>query len=193
MEFLANAYPGKGLNPRTLKSTVWNRTAATLTIGEIVMTDTLALDPDDGQVVGDLDGGGVVSSVTSNPGDDHFPLNNVITPTAQGIGTTNAGTAIDGGFWFAVVTGLGTAGTGADNTEIEVTWQGRVQAKMAATVATAQYGKALVAAASVRTLTLTTAAGNKILARLEQDTTTANTNAQVLFDGIAGFGSEFVS
>lgn len=192
MEFLANAYPGKGLNPRTLKSTVINRTAATLTIGEIVMTDTLALDPDDGQVAGDLDSGGVNSSVTSNPGSDNFPLNNVITPTTAGIGGLGT-TAIDAGYWFAVVTGLGSAGTGADNTEIEVTWQGRVQAKMAATVATAQYGKALVAANGVRTLTLTTASGNKILARLEADITTANALSPVLFDGITGFGTEAAS
>ena len=192
MQFLPNSYGGMGLIPLTLKGRVWNRTGATLTVGEVVMTDTLALDAEDGQVAGDLGTISGTSSVTSNPGADSFPLNNVITPTTAGIGGLGT-TAIDPGYWFGLVIGLGDVGTGADNTVIEVLWQGRGVAKMAATVATAQYGKCLVAANGVRTLTLTTAAGNKVIARLEQDTTTQDTNANVLFDGLNGFGTEAAS
>jgi len=192
MQFLPNSYGGMGLIPLTLKGRVWNRSGATLTVGEVVMTDTLALDPEDGQVAGDLGTISGVSSVTSNPGADAFPLNNVITPTTAGLGVLGGATA-DPGYWFGLVISLGDVGTGADNTVVEVLWQGRGVAKMAATVGTAQYGKPLVAANGVRTLTLTTAAGTKIIARLEQDTTTANTNANVLFDGLNGFGVQAAS
>jgi hypothetical protein len=188
MQFLPNTYGGMGLIPQALKSRVWNRTGATLTVGEVVMTDTLALDAEDGQVAGDLGTISGVSSVTTNPGADSFPLNNVITPTTAGIGGLGT-TAIDVGYWFGLVLDLGDVGTGVDNSVVTVLWQGRGKAKMAATVATAQYGKSLVAANSVRTLTLTTAAGVKIIARLEQDTTTQDVNADVLFDGINGFGN----
>lgn len=188
MQFLPNSYGGLGIIPQSLTGIVWNRTGATLAVGEVVMTDTLALDAETGQVAGDLGTISGVSSVTNNPGADSFPLNNVITPTTAGIGGLGT-TAIDTGYWFGVVINLGTVGTGADNTKIGVLWQGRTKAKMAATVATAQYGKSLVPANAVRTLTLTTAAGNKIIARLEQDTTTQDTLADVLFDGINGFGN----
>lgn len=192
MQFLPNSYGGLGLIPLTLKGRVWNRTGATLARGEVVMTDTLALDPETGQVVGDLGAISGVSSITTNPGADSFPLNNVITPTTAGIGGVGT-TAIDAGYWFGLVIGLGDVGTGADNTIIEVLWQGRGSAKMEANVATPQYGKSLVAADTKRTLTLTTIAGNKIIARLEQDTTTAAALANVLFDGITGFGTELAS
>lgn len=189
MQFDYSNMPGLGLRPSTLKSTVWNRTGGTVAIGEVVMSDEKGTQPEDSQVAGNTTNvsfvpfGGAFTGQSSR-GQDGFPSNNVITPTTAGLGTLGT-TACDPGYKFGVVTGLGTDGTGADNTKIEVTWQGPVLVKMAATLATPQFGVAIAGANGVRTATVTTAAGQRILGRLEQDTTTANTLALALWDGLS--------
>lgn len=186
MQFDTYAYPGQGPRPLTLKGLVWNRTGGTVAIGEVLMTDTKGTQAEDTQVAGSATNVSGTLPIT-NRGADGFPLNNVIVPATAGLGGLGT-TAIDPGYWFGVVTGLGTDGTGADNTRVEVTYQGVVLAKMAATLATPQWGVVVTAANAVKTLTVTTAAGQKLLGRLEQDTTTANALALVFFNGIDGIG-----
>lgn len=158
---------------------VWNRTGATLAVGELVMFDIKATDGD--------------SSVAAIPGANNSPYANVITPVTVGLGTLSGAGAPDPGYMFGVVCDLLDGGgqgqtPGADNKLIKVCLVGYVYAKMADTAASGARGDVLVAADAVRTLTTTTAAGKKILGRVDEDVTTANALARILFDGINGFG-----
>lgn len=176
MEFQTNNFAGKGVNPRTLKSTVFNRVGATAVIlGQVVMTDNLATQTE-------------VSKTQTNPGADDYWANNVITPTTAGVGVLSG----DPGYWFGVVTGLGTLGTGADNSEVEVTWQGYVSV-LITTGTTSEYGKKLYPANTATGVTTTAAAGRKAVGQVLIDTTVSATNAFALWDGIAGFGNEAAS
>lgn len=177
MEFQTNNYAGKGINPRTLKQTAWNRVGSTVILGQVVMTDTKATQTES-------------SKTQTNPGADDFPLNNVITPTTVGIGVLSG----DPGYWFGVVTGLGSLGTGADNTEIEVTWQGRVNVLITTGVGSGEYGKILYAHNTDTGVTTTaTGVGAKGLGRVELDVTTSAALSPAIWDGIAGFGNEAAS
>jgi len=167
MQFHANNYAGVGLLPVTIKSNVWNRTGGTVVLGDVVMTDTKATQSE-------------TSKTQTNPGADNFPLNNVITPDANGIGVVTA----DPGYWFGVVTSLGNVGTGADNTLIGVTWQGRVSVKITTGQASAEYGKALYVEAS-NGVTTTQVDIVRAVGRCEQDVTTTGAVAVALWDGIS--------
>ena len=180
MQFEYANMPGRGLRPRTVKSIVTNRVGATpVILGQVVMTDTKAVDADS-------------SKTETNVGAAGFPINNVVTPTTAGIGVLGTAAA-DPGYWFGVVTSLGTAGTGADNTEIEVTWQGYVSV-LITTGTTGEYGKVLFPANTATGVTTTGAAGVKGVGRVLQDTTTSATLALALWDGIGGaFGGNAAS
>jgi hypothetical protein len=120
------------------------------------------------------------SKTQTNPGADDFPLNNVITPDANGIGIVTA----DPGYWFGVVTSLGTLGTGADNTKVGVTWQGRVSVKITTGVGSAEYGKTLYVAAA-NGVTTTQVDAVRAVGRCEVDITTTGATSLALWDGIS--------
>lgn len=176
MQFDTYNMPGRGLRPLTLKSTVFNRVGATaVVLGQVVMTDAKGVNA-------------AVSKTQTNSGASDYWANNVVTPTTAGIGVAS----VDSGYWFGVVTGLGTAGTGANNTEIEVTWQGRVNVLITTGAGSAEFGKLLFPANAQTGVTTTPVALIKALGRCEVDVTnTAGvTTYPCLWSGIDGFGNE---
>lgn len=168
-------FPGVGFRPSTEKSSVWNRTGGTVALGQVVMTDNLATQSES-------------SKTQTNQGADDFPLNNVITPTTAGVGVLSG----DPGYFFGVVTDLGTTATGADNTKVGVTWQGYVNV-LITTGTTSEYGKKLYPANGATGVTTTAAAGRKAVGQVLIDTTTSAATAFALWDGIAGLGNEAAS
>lgn len=175
MQFDTYNMPNIGLRPLTIKSTVWNRKGSSVILGEVVMTDNLGTQSE------------VVKTVT-NPGSDSFNLNNVITPTTAGVGVLSG----DPGYWFGVVTGLGTLGTGADNTQVEVTWQGYVNV-LITTGTTGEYGKKLYPANGATGVTTTVGVARKSVGIVLTDTTTSSAVSPCLWNGIDGFGNEAAS
>lgn len=174
---------GIGYSPDNISGWVYNRTGATLAVGELVMIDHLAAD---GGFGGNASAAAYVAQTVGN---ELHPHAQVITPTTAGIGALNSGAP---GAYFGVVEDV-LAGAGADDTLIKVCWKGITSIKMASTVGAGEYGKVIVGANAVRTATATYTVGNKALGRLLQNTTTANTNALVIFNGIEGFGIEAAS
>jgi hypothetical protein len=168
-------FPGIGLRETSVRSSVWNRVGASVILGQVVMTDTKATQ-------------GESSKTQTNPGADDFPLNNVITPTTAGIGVLSG----DPGYWFGVVTDLGTVGTGADNTKVGVTWAGYVNV-LITTGTTSEYGKTLYPANAATGVTTTAVAAVKSVGRVLVDTTTSATVSLALWNGIFGMGSEAAS
>lgn len=179
---------GVGYHPDYVSGTVWNRTGATLAVGELVMLDMLAADA------------GFGSNATAAlyadtvPGGDGFPLAQILTPTTAGIGALNAGSP---GAIFCVVDDI-LSGAGADDTQVHVCFKGYVKVKMASTVgaqgtAPGEYGKVIVGANGVRTATATYTVGNKAVGRLLEENTTANALSLCLFNGVEGFGIEAAS
>lgn len=158
-----------------------------MALGDLLMTDQLGTQAECSQVAG-------ATTVTTNPGADSWPLNNFIVPATAGTGVLG-GAAADPGFNFGVVISLGTKGTGADNTQVELCMQGRCKATIFAQLTTPSWGKALYPnlVTTVKTLTATGVAGAKCIARLEQDAVAALALGDVLFDGIDGFGQQAAS
>lgn len=171
------SHAGIGVIPKAFTATVWNRTGATLTVGELVMVDEKGSDA-------------ATSKTQTNPGADDYPVNNVITPTTAGIGAASA----DTGHRIGVVISLGTAGTGADDTKVVVAYAGLWPVKAANTAASGEYGKLIFPANSVRTFDTTgTTIARRALGRLRTDATTANSNALVEFYGWAGMGATYAN
>lgn len=175
---MSNQARGVGYGPvfETKSGTVFNRTGATLVVGDIVMTDQANVD-------------------TGNPYTSYIPGNalstfsNVINPATRGLGSLSGAATPNPGFVYGVVTNLLNNGIdvpGADNALVEVQYQGFVMASCVATAITA--GVPLVAANGVRTLTPTYTVGNKVIAYAYQPNGSAAGVYMVLFDGIHGFG-----
>lgn len=176
MQFDAVNFPGIGARPTTVRQSVWNRTGGTVVLGQVVMTDEKATQAE-------------VSKTETNFGADDFCTNNVITPTTAGIGVLSG----DPGYWFGVVTDLGTDGTGADNTKVGVTWQGYVNVLITTGQASGEFGKLLYPANNQTGVTTTSAVGVKALGRVRVDVTTSAATSLALWDGIQGFGAEAAS
>lgn len=157
---VAEAGAPRGLQPDQQLVTVINRSGGARVVGDVVMFDLDA---------GDADTTDYVS------GSENSVFTNVILPE-----TTHLR---DG--WFAIVTDLRT-GAGADNTEMTVCVRGRVTALIGSA---ASKGAALIAANGVDSLDDTAGtAGQKIIGKLLVPTTGAAT-AEVIFNGIEGFGA----
>jgi hypothetical protein len=173
---------GIGYQPDYIGAPVYNRTGATLAVGELVMVDMLA---------GDAGFGGNASAALylAQPiGNELHPLAQVLTPTTAGIGALSA----SAGVIFGVVDDV-MAGGGADDTLIHVCWKGLVKIKMAGTAASGEFGKPILGANGVRTVTTTVTVGVKQLGKVLADATTANSNSLCLFNGVEGFGGSAAS
>jgi hypothetical protein len=159
--------PGVGLFFAEQDVWAWNRTAATLTPGEMVMFDLTDTDGD--------------TTTTLTEGADGSTFANVISPSTAGIGGLAGGANHPGFFFGIVLTG------GADNTKVQLRMRGIVRASL--TSAAATIGVGLVGANSVRTLTATVAANNKVLGIVREANGSAAGLFSILFDGINGFGT----
>lgn len=173
---------GIGYVPDYIGGTVYNRTGATLAVGELVMIDHLAADAGFGG------NSSAAVYVAQSVGSDTHPLAQMLTPTTVGAGAVGGAP----GAYFGVVDDVLDRG-GVDDSLIHVCWKGHTKVKMAATVGAGEYGKVIYAADGVRTATATYTAGKKGLGRLLQNTTTQDTNALVIFNGIEGLGNEAAS
>lgn len=163
---------------------VYNRTGATVVLGDVLMLDLYNSETTHGSSLlqPNVDVGNAVSSARCHP------WGNAITPssatTPSGLGAVGS----DPGFIFGVVSSLMTGG-GADDTKVQITLRGVVEArlKQAPTIGTDLYPEN-----GVRTLqNVQTAAGQRCIARPAiGDGTTAPYNAAgtflVLFDGLSG-------
>ena len=176
MQFEYANMPGIGPRPSTVKWSCWNRTGSSVILGQVVMTDEKGTQAE-------------VSKTETNVGADDFATNNVITPTTAGIGVLSG----DPGYWFGVVTDLGTDGTGADNTKVGVTFQGYVNVLITTGQASGEFGKLLYPANGATGVTTTAAVGVKALGRVRVDVTTSAATSFALWDGIQGFGAEAAS
>jgi hypothetical protein len=142
---------------------MWNRTATTLTPGDIVMVD----DAD-----AELTGSVVIGSNNSTE-------SNVVVPTAA--------REHFGRFGVFVGDVRGNATTVADDAQCEVVFRGRVVAAVDAAVA---LGDGLMTEAT-KQLTLTAAAGNnKKIVAIAKGTTAGAGTVLVDFDGLSGFGTD---
>lgn len=174
---------GIGYQPDYIGGICYNRTGATVAVGEVLMVDLLAAD-------GGFGGNASAALyVAQTFGNELHPLAQMIIPTVVGDGVVNS-TGV--GAIFGVVDDL-MSGAGADDTQVHVCWKGIVKAKMASTVGAGEYGKAVYGAGAVNTLTATFLIGGKCLGRLLQNTTTTNTNALLLFNGVEGLGNQAAS
>lgn len=179
---------GVGYHPDYIGCPVWNRTTATVAIGEIVMFDMKIAD---GGFSGNASQAAYADVVS--PGSDGFSLANVINPATAGLGVLGTA-AVDPGFYFGIVDDL-LGGTGADDTLVHVCLKGFTKVKMASTVGAedtvpGEYGKVFIGANGVRTGTATTTNGCKTLGRLLEENTVANALTFCLFNGIEGMGTQ---
>ena len=173
--------PGVGIFWKSTYATVWNRTGATLTVGEVIMADLT-----------DVDAGTTTSLVEGNDGSVYA---NFISPSTAGIGvvTASASTGHPGFFFGVVVDLLPQQGqtAGGDDTKVKVQLQGVAKISMVATAITV--GLPLFPANGVRTLTPVVAAGVKVLAIAHEPNGSAAGVYQCLFDGINGFPAVYAS
>jgi hypothetical protein len=173
--FLAS---GIGYQPDYIGGIVYNRTGTTLTVGEVVMVDHLAADAGFGG------NASAAAYVAQTFGNELHPMAQVLVPTVVGDGALNGATP---GAYMGIVDDV-MSGAGADDTQVHVCWKGIVYGRMASTVGAGEYGKPVYGAGAVKTLTATFLLGGKPLGRLLQNTTTAATNALLLWNGIEGVG-----
>lgn len=170
--------PGVGPHFSNMTCVVYNRTGGAVALGDILMLDHLGT------------GASTYSDVSLAPNTDVgnasvpakcWPLGNAITPATTGIGVDVG----DPGAIFGVVTNL-MIGGGADNTKVELTVAGVVQAKMANVAIV--FGDDLYPANNVRTLTNVYAAGVRCLSKALHSGT-GQTN-WVLFNGMGAPGTQ---
>jgi len=162
---------------------VYNRTGATVVLGDVLMLDLYNSETTHGSSLlqPNVDVGNAVSSARCHP------WGNAITPssatTPSGLGTVTD----DPGFIFGVVSSLMTGG-GADDTKVQITLRGMVEArlKQAPTIGTDLYAEN-----AVRTLQTLQTDANRCIARtaIGDGTTGVYGSAGtflVLFDGLSG-------
>ncbi len=161
--------PGVGLFFKKTFAKAYNRTGATLTVGEVVMFDLAAVN---GNTLG--------TDYTEGANDSIFA--NVVTPTTAGIGVlTSSGTTGDPGYYFGVVVDL-LNGAGVDNTIVRLQIQGLVRVSMVATAIT--IGLPLFPKDGVRTLSPVVVAGQRVLARAWEPNASAVGVFLCMFDGL---------
>ena len=175
--------PGVGPYFTPIKCIVYNRTDATVALGDVLMLDHAS--------VSNSGNDGDKSALPNSDLDSSnkcWPLANAIVPTARGIGTlSGASPTPDSGSILGVVTSL-MQGAGADNTKIELTLFGVVTAAFAGST---NFGASLSPGATVKTLTATITAGTRVVAKsIAPDSTTGS--GLVIFNGL-GFASALVA
>lgn len=171
---------GIGYQPDYVGGTVFNRTGATLAVGELIMLDMLGADGASSKAF--------TAATDSLVGGNAWPLAQALTPTTAGIGALSG----SAGVIFGVVDDL-LAGGGADDTLMHVCWKGIVKIKQKSTAASGEYGKPISGENGVRTVTTAVTVAVKQLGKIIEDATTANANATCLFNGVEGFGNEAAS
>jgi hypothetical protein len=176
MNYKTTGNPGVGPAFSNIEFPVWNRTGATVALGDIVMLDHLAAD------------GASLSTAAPNaegtPGGQlTWPLGNAINPATTGIGVSSD----DPGSWFGVVISL-MDGAGADNTKVMICMQGLVKCKCLTTEPVV-FGDDLYPADGVRTLTPTQTDVVRCLAKAVGAKADNATNLVLcVFNGDAGIG-----
>lgn len=171
---------GFGYQPEYIGGWVYNRTAATLAVGELIMLDMLGADGASSKAF--------TAATDSVVGGNAWPLAQALTPTTAGIGALSA----SAGVIFGVVDDV-LAGGGLDDTLMHVCFKGIVKIKMAGTAGSGEYGKPISGANAVRTVTTTVSVAVKQLGKIIEDATTANALSTCLFNGVEGFGNEAAS
>lgn len=169
MFFASSENPGVGPSIRNIEFNVYNRSATTVAVGDVLMLDHLAADGagysaasySTNDTVGYALGTVNVDGGTADANAATWPWGNAIVPTTAGIGalqgSVDPGTGA-GGAPLVVVTSL-LGGTGADNTKIRVCIDGIVPVTCL-TLEPVVFGDSLAAANAAKTLTPgTTAAG----------------------------------
>jgi len=161
-------YPGIGIAFDTKDAVVYNRTATTLALGDVVMFD-----------MGNTDGD---TGTTTALGAKASIFSNVIVPATAGIG----GVASDVRYIFGCVIDL-LDGAGADNALVKVRIEGPCKVNVAAAV---DLGDLLQPADGIKTLNDTSVAGVVFIAWARE---AGSTSVECIFDGFRGFGSNFAS
>lgn len=163
---------------------VYNRTGATVALGDVLMLDiynSLSASHGSSLLPPNTDEGNSIASSRCHP------WGNAIVPSSgtspSGLGTVSD----DPGFIFGVVSSL-LQGSGADDTKVQLTLRGIVPATLAAAPT---LGTDLYPANGVKTLSASQADGVRCIARTAiGDGSTAPYNAAgtflVLFDGLSG-------
>lgn len=175
---------GAGVGPyfTPIKCIVYNRTDATVALGDVLMLDHISA----ANSGNDGDKSAVPNSDQDSAG-KCWPLGNAVVPTTRGIGTLSGASPADSGSIFGVVTSL-LQGAGADNTKVELTLFGVVTAAFAAST---NFGQPMLPANGVKTLTPTVTAGVRVLAKsIAPDSTTGS--GLVIFNGL-GFASALLA
>lgn len=169
--------PGVGPYFTPSKCIVYNRVGSAVALGDVLMLDHLAAETESSKTIApNADVGTDTSQLTKC-----WPLGNAILPATTGIGVLTD----DPGAIFGVVTSL-LAGAGADNTKVELTLFGLVNASLAGST---NFGADLYPANGVSTLTTTQTDGVRCLAKaLCADSSTGV--KLVLFNGLLAPGSQ---
>jgi hypothetical protein len=188
MVVMATAHnPGVGPTLPSEQFIIWNRSGATVALGEILMLDHLAADGTSLSTAGLNVDGGVSGQLT-------HPWGNGIDPTAAGIATLSGSGGVgtgSGGAPLVVVTDLLT-GAGADDTKVKVCIYGLCNAACITTEPVV-FGDALYAAAA-NTLTPLTTAGVRIVAKsLGAKSDNATNLVAVFFNGWDMFNPQAAS
>lgn len=179
MTITVSAGPRPGFEFAKDEAVVWNRTGATLKVGNVVMFDM---------------GGSPQSETVAATGG---AMGNVVLPATVGIGALSGAATPNPGFFFAIVTDLMDKSDGLtpgrDNSEVKVAIRGRLQAQYLNGL-TIDEGEPLFATNGLLTLTNVVGAGLKALgyAREAVATTPAlatGTTYEIAFDGEYGYGA----
>ena len=176
--------PGVGPRLPSERFHIWNRSAATVALGEILMLDHLAAD---GASLSTAD----LYAVGTATGQLTHPWGNGLDPTALGIGTLSGASPTGAGAPLVVVTSL-LDDAGVDNSKIEVCIFGLCNVKVI-TTEPAVFGDTLYAAAANTLTPLVTAGVRPVAKSLGAKADNATTLVPCFFNGWDMFSPQAAS